>query len=774
MAAGRRRLNGPAGAHLPTRDLGPIDAPTTRVGDTGSVVLHLASTSTRSQPPSIRLLRLASPLVLAGSLLFAPATAAGETCPLDGDLAEAPRLDPSSIADILRRLRGVEPAACAQSMRRVLIDENSPPLAAGLLDVTSSWPADVAEPWLVDVWGGAWLNAQGRREDALQVVAAALETRLGERDPFDLMRETDAGARWTRYAWDRYAQEWEAGLTREPPPFDDAFEAEAHRRWLSCLDHPETSPADPFDPLGLKGEVAGRLGVAARCASQAVVRAWSESDDEEWAEIVRSMLWNYSSSHSTLTELVVKLESGWGQGQRPGGGHPLEVPMDPRPPDVIRRVVLGWCALFLVALAVSAPKRSRRLGFPLLAIAFGLGLVGLAELGLRASGVQSDGSERGGVPLELTGLPDHGAGQWLHDQRARPFQPQKPEGVARIGVVGASTIAGPGLSSADSIPGRLRSMLVADVPCVEVLNLGRHGADSAMLRSWTLRAVEELGLDGVLLYSGHNEVASTRETRRYLELNAVESRRRTTLDRLALWTVLQDRLIEPEPLAELDEAQIAQGAQNSRHEYRRYNPAFDDTVTARAEREFRDLASGLGRMDTPLVIALPSFNHHGLRVSRPAGQGQAFELQQVENSLLRGEAEAAAARVDELMAHDDGQPMVWSLLSLTRELVGDLEGAEEAIWGSARRNHLGSAVTPGVIGALRLAAAEHGVLADAHAALHVAAGDHLPGYDLFVDYVHLNPRGADIVAGVLLDAARDAGYVDDWAARCTPSTEVDR
>ena len=194
-------------------------------------------------------------------------------------------------------------------------------------------------------------------------------------------------------------------------------------------------------------------------------------------------------------------------------------------------------------------------------------------------------------------------------------------------------------------------------------------------------------------------------------------------------------------------------------------------MTLRFERELTDLVRAAARRDRELVLVQPSFNHHGLRVSWWQPEGGAVPevtTDLIVQQLQDGDSAAALEAAERLVALDPGHPSPWYLLALARELSGDLRGAEEAIWECSRRNQIGSAITPGVAERIAAVAASHDVpLADAHAALHAAAGEHLPGFDLFTDYVHLNPRGAQVVATSIADTLRGEGLVSELAGRCS-------
>ena len=696
-----------------------------------------------------------------------PTAAPLSPCPLGEELQAGGRwLDPGALDGLVARVAALAPGVCGDELARSIVEENGPTFVGAMLEATESWPAEVAEPWLIDLWAASWFYRGGRREDALTYSTEALASRLGERDLVARIRAGDAAVDWPQRAHDKYLVDWSAGLDRAAPPFDASAQGEARRLWLACIDDPSTAPPDPFDPLGTRGGLLGSLGLVARCASQAVLTGWRRSPDADWQTAVESMLRQYSVADSAVNELNQGLERGWGQGQGAGTGQPLQPPVGTSPPDPLRLAALAYALLLGVALALSGPRRTRRMGFPLLAVAFGLGLLGVAEGLLRLAGAGDGGALRPGPPLDLPSIVDNGPEHWLRDQRGRPFSTRKRPGVVRVAVVGASSVAGPGLSWPESLPGQLTRQWQAAVPCIEVLNLGYHGADSSAFRSYALAAVQELSADAVVLYGGHNEVAGTREAHRYLDLDAGSIRRREALGRLALWGLLFDRLGDERQPVALDPEQIEAAQTGLDHDYRTHNPSFEATVDARAAREFGDLARGLRRLGTPLVVAIPSFNHHGLRVGRPGDEALGTRLQRAGDALLTGDVERGLAEAEQLTLDAPGHAAPWNLLALAREAAGDLAGAEDAIWQTSRRNHLGSAVTPGVVDALRRAVAEHGVLADAHGALHVAAGPHLPGYDLFVDYVHLNPRGVEVVAAEIVRASTEAGLVDGWAGRC--------
>lgn len=695
-------------------------------------------------------------------LLLAPASA--WACPAADELAGGgPWISPGTLDRLRDQLLATQPGECADPLRDAVLEHQRPDFVRMAVGVTGTWPEDVATRWLFDAWGGAWFYPGGRREDALEALTLGIEARLGAQDALAWLRDRDDRPDWVERARSGYATAWGPGLSVPAPPRDDAFDEAASAAWSRCLADPQDVPVDPFDPLGMRTGTFARLSLAGRCASTAVLQTW-QADDSAWAEECRRMVRQYTQAESGIGQLTARLEQAWGQGARPGGGRALASPDEPLPADPSVHALRIYAAFLGLALLLSAWKTTRKLGFPLLAVGLGLSLLLVAELALRVAGALPGDAGRPRSEFGILAQRADDGSVWYLDQRAWPVAEAKPAGTLRLGVVGASSVVGPGLGADEAITGQLAAGLREEVPCVEVVNLGVHGASSPAFRSQALHGVELLQLDGVILYGGHNEIADTRETSRYFDLDPDRLRVRASLTRLALWGVLSRVLNVGTELPKLSDAQVDAAREAPERNFARFQPRFEATITARAERELLDLARGLKRLDVPLIVALPSFNHHGLRVTMPN------DLPEVPLDALKARLEDDPAKAVKLAeaALEVGPEYagLWAILSLAHEGSGDLEQAERAIQEAARRNHKGSAVTPGVVAALRKAADHHGVLVDSHAALHEAAGDHLPGFDLFVDFVHLNPRGAAVVADSIVAGARNAGLVEDWAARC--------
>ena len=88
---------------------------------------------------------------------------------------------------------------------------------------------------------------------------------------------------------------------------------------------------------------------------------------------------------------------------------------------------------------------------------------------------------------------------------------EKTKGTTRIGILGASAVAGMGYCPTWSFPGMLQRICDASGKNVQVINLGRVGYSSRQLVLIANAALKNLDLDYLIIYSGHNE---------FLEVNA--------------------------------------------------------------------------------------------------------------------------------------------------------------------------------------------------------------------------------------------------------------
>jgi len=651
-------------------------------------------------------------------------------------------MDDAAVARLLAALEQGGPD-CADELLAAFEETPTGPVSEIVEATFASWNDPTHLPALYRLFGEGMLQAFGRRENLVGGVAAAVEAMLGEEGDFVAPARDPAIAElWLGFAAARYRREWEVELSETAgPPTEELWKPLARAAYLACLDDPASAPPDPFDPLVLMTGPLTAMGVGTRCASLGVLTGWQRAEpDGDWAGRVRGLTERYSTD---LEAVGLELERSWGQGASPALTEPPAWATHPAPPaegSPMASVGAGLAAGLLLLIVLLARTERGREGLKRgAAVAFGLGLIGLVEVGASLAG-KPPGDELRPLPSPRLELDENG---YHRDARHRFFRATPAPGRARIAVVGASTVVGPGLAESDTIPGLLRANLRARLDCVDVVNAGAHGVASPVIRSLAVDAVDRLGADAVIVYTGHNDVGMMREKNRYVGALDPWFVPRARAQRTRLWGLLSGLLPAETPIS----TNASQPAPGERDRY--LGTDFLAAVQANFDREMTDMTRALARRGVPLVLVQPGFNHHGLKI-HPDGD------QRTERTVLalqtgdHAEADALTAR---LIAEAPDRPSSWFLRSLAREQVGDLAGAEEAIWGCARTNHGSSSVTPGIADTLvRLAERDGVTLVDGHGLLHAASADHLPGFDLFTDYVHLNPRGARVIADGVLDA----------------------
>jgi hypothetical protein len=673
-------------------------------------------------------------------------------------------LEPGDLDAVGARLRARGADDCAGELVRLVEEYSFYSVTNFALEIFAAWDSPASLPHLYAAFGRAMLRPMGRDEELAFTSASAIATTVPNGDVTGPMREAEIADGWLRLGRARYLTEWASTIEDRgisPPEFDEQFRETARQRYFSCLADPKVAPVDPFDPLGLAQGPTAKLSLGTRCASSAVLSVWSQGGGD-WPETVRELLARYVQT-SPFLDLAQQLEVSWGQGTRnggsPGRGHW-------RSPDSSGSRLFVWGVLvFLLAAAgwalyrSSPATRSR-----ILAIVVGFSVVLGAEMVLTVAGTAPGSEYRWAGPSPLRGASEAGATQ-LRDLNRRPFAVPPPEGVARVAIVGASSVAGPGLSIEQKIGQRLRGDLLAEVPCLEVVNLGQHGFASPGVRGLALQAVDDFGAHLVMVYTGHNEVADMRERQRFTSESALRTEVLAPLERARLYGLLRS-FGEPRDRSVVSKQERVDGEEALEE----FNEDFERLVTVRFRREVEDMVLSLKWRDVPLVLTVPAFNHHGLRVkAMSTGSGDGMGLESVVEALRSGHGDEALQRAVALAEEEPQQAASWLLESLAAELAGDLRKAEAATWETLRRNHAGSAVTPGIASSIEEIARSHGQpLDDAHAATHEESWPHQPGFDLFTDYVHVNPAGAAVIAAEAAQTLRGSGLVEMLAARCGP------
>lgn len=143
----------------------------------------------------------------------------------------------------------------------------------------------------------------------------------------------------------------------------------------------------------------------------------------------------------------------------------------------------------------------------------------------------------------------------------RSFRGEPADGQVRIAVFGESSVrAGSQLPPAQEFPALLQQRLFTEGRSVEVLNLGRSGADSHSIRR-IAGAAAAYDLDAAVLYLGHNDVGNAFFAGRYATVTtAGAAHLRAFLHRWHTYSLLRDAIVPPssaEPDARVDDAALS-------------------------------------------------------------------------------------------------------------------------------------------------------------------------------------------------------------------------
>lgn len=727
--------------------------------------------------------RLAAAAFLIAGLSVGWAGLARATTP-DPDASCAPLDAPEpfswTLADVeslVAGLAALPPETCGEELIRAAEARRSLAAIVVASETLGEWRHTAFLPELYRIYGDAMLAPFERSDDLAFGIAHAIEaTREADDVPVARIEWPSVRKAWLLLAEERFIAQWGQGA--EPPSETDpaGFRALAADRFTRCLEDPEQAPADPFDPLGISSNSNSELAAATRCASAAVLAAWLEQGDDAWVAWVQS---NIDLYPNIWTWGYVALEM-----ERDRAPIAQEEPAAPdlalrsrwRPVDSGRSLV-WWivAAMLIVLVAVLVGLRDKiawkALSMRLAAIGTGLLLIAAVEVVLTLAGLPA-GDMRAPPWDPEPALAGSGEDRTLVlDQRLRPFVVPRPPGISRVAVVGASTIAGPGLHYWETIPGHLQTLLDEAGASVEVVSLGYHGIAAWKVRAAAITAVEDYDAQLVVVYTGHNEVADLRMAMEVVGLGpppAVAPAVRV-LRQTRLYGLLSSLRSPPEErrLGEQERHPVAEAVASRSRQLAFHDRRFERSVSARFEAEIDLLVRSVRTRGAEVVLVVPSFNHHGLRapphVSHrdPETEAEIAQLvPTVDADLREGRFEEALRKAEGLVAAAPESPTAFLLQGFAAEATGALDLAETSVWECARRNHGGSAATPGIVAGLLRVARRRGVpVADAHAALHEASPGRLPGFDLYWDYVHFQAEGSRVVAGEIARTLEEAALL---------------
>ena len=432
------------------------------------------------------------------------------------------------------------------------------------------------------------------------------------------------------------------------------------------------------------------------------------------------------------------------------------------------------------------------------AIAFGMLLLGGAELALRASGTVADpplpplpeGWEEGGrfarsdargviIESSLDGVPGFRVGPPVAGNQMRPERWTAEPGATRVFAFGGSTTLGvpwerrPGTS----FPEQLEAAAQSAGHALEVINLGGAGFSSTEVVDLAQQVVEQPAAAWVV-YTGNNEFFR-------FSLDAWEAHRdrpspRQNLQTLHLFRLIEDLLGEaPPPLLDVEAATEAQRrvvanviaaglAQPSARpqeaasgRWVRRDPAHD-AVLRRFERNLETLETLAGQAGARLylvdvqanLLQAPWLSLHDPTVpgrSRGAIQRLLAESGELRN---RGQTADALAAAEKAVESDPMHAHSWHALGMARLDSGDPTGAAQALQAA-----LDLDMDPGRPNRSLQRVLER-VAADGGSTLvslpDWEAPDHgLHGSDLFQDSCHLTEAGYASVGAALTTTLSD-------------------
>jgi lysophospholipase L1-like esterase len=365
------------------------------------------------------------------------------------------------------------------------------------------------------------------------------------------------------------------------------------------------------------------------------------------------------------------------------------------------------------------------------------------------------------------------------------FLAAPPAGTVRIFVIGESSAAGTPYPSRYAFSAWMQARLEAALPGIpiEVVNAGFPGYSSRRLLL-VARAVAESDPDIVVLYLGHNEWAEDRYYRHLVDLDPRLFRLWERVSRTSLYALLARFLARPAPPpAAIREIEF-DADRNALEMFAAVRDRVDgvDVPTAR-EWAYRDLLyeRNLEEMGRLLVGAgaRPVFLTLAQNLADwPPGtslhrDGWSDRDQARFDALVRSaDARATAAEWEAALDGYRGALRLDGEYADTHyRIAGCLRALgryEEALHHYRLASDL-DRVPHGAPSRFnetvrRVAERVGGLLVDVDGALVAAAQHGLPGDGLFVDFVHPNLRGHQLIASTVVAALREAGLPAPAAA----------
>ncbi len=421
---------------------------------------------------------------------------------------------------------------------------------------------------------------------------------------------------------------------------------------------------------------------------------------------------------------------------------------------------------------------------PLLGLLTGLAILALFELGLRLIGAGSDLHQRDpylgfrpGSPLMVQDPRAPEGRMVTADWRIGQFNRQRltlprPGGTYRILCFGGSTVFGFPFWDPGSFSNFLRQGLSIADPFrqYEVINLGGMGYASYRVR-WLVE--EGLGYepDLVVLMSGHNEFLEYRFYEQSVDQPESALALRGMLYKLRIFELLREAVLSVKESPQSIESgswTMLPGDTLDRRPLVRDEIQREQTIE-HFSYNIRQIIQACQNAQVPLIIATlpsnlkdypPNLSEHGPDFS-DANKGRLLELiNQGLADLDAGELEPAISGLESAYELDPGYAAISFALGRSYLSAGHVDRAkkyfQQAADDDAMPIRAGLAVNESI---RELAAADRVALADMESAFFRAAGDGIPGDELFLDHCHPGPAGQNIIALSIARVMAEQGWI---------------
>jgi len=420
--------------------------------------------------------------------------------------------------------------------------------------------------------------------------------------------------------------------------------------------------------------------------------------------------------------------------------------------------------------------------FRLLTLLISVALFGVVELGVRILANAPDGTDPyvsiGPTASFFDRVEVDGKDHWrvVHDEVYRGrnvlFPVQKNEGTLRVFCLGGSASAGWPHPKTEIYSAYLEQALRTAYPDrdVEVINASAHAYASYRVRQIFDRVID-FNPDLIVLYSGNNEFLEKRTylTRHGRGIDTILS----AANRLATFRLLRywyTRAVHPfnslsgtqrEHVGHEIWTKVARVALTLRTDPQQFESvkrhyAFNIEQMARTAS---DRGVGLLLVTVPVNLRdwQPNVSCNPLAPNALADWQAAFYGGR--RALLEEDPDGAIGRLGEAIEMAPEHAESHFLLARALEWRGETDAALASYTRAKDLDCNPFRALSAFNASLRSIAAEypHAYLADAEGAFPVAASASIPGFDLFLDYVHPTKKGNLVVARTVFDAIIESG-----------------